>query len=988
MKKIFKKYIICFLFLCFMSLPLISEYVDAAPNGGYKLVNFKTKDASLNTNFTEVATGKAGYTNGHYGAEAAYLGTSGDKIKFKMAGVVGYVSKDEVQLVNMETQSDYDKYYTSFYKVEDGAIVHMISLDVYTSIYGRTTLGKNTVGLSNGTYYLSYDGHYFYPASLSGYKTMIDDYVAGNYSHAVNAGRPFYSYYQFLSHRTKTNYTAADIENYIKSKGYTRKIVDRNNKQPYESQLYGEQNSFINYQNAYGANALLMFSVAVNESDHGQSDIAARTNNIFGHAAYDSAPGASASGYDSVSNSILAHAKYFVSIDYMDPKDYLSRYQGGHLGSKASGFNIKYASDPYWAEKAVTYYYGFDKRYGFQDYGAYTLGIKTNHNVYNIYKEPNTSSNVIYNTGNNTDYSVVILGEVTGTTVNGSNKWYKIQADPVLNSNRTAFIQDVGEYNYDHNYAYIHSSSLDVILKNGVATLNKNYTITFNANGGVFTGNAGSKNVTVASGTLPQVENPTRTGYDFVGWNETIVPATSNKTYTAKWKVKTYDITFNANGGVFSDKATSRTVKANYSVKPVVDEPTREGYIFKGWTPTIETATKNTTYTAVWEKTVFYDVTFNADGGQFTNKKDTLVVSTAKGSIPKVESPIKDGYIFMGWTPKLTEATKETSYEAIWKKGTVEDVLTKKDGEFYLDYLKEVNGKLKIKGYHILKGVNNDLTTPLMYEFILKNQETGKEYTQVLSRMLDEKQMTIPILSSGGYTYKYAWFEDTIDLESVEPGDYTVYFRTRTDKYYAKSYVQNILFNEQITEYKAGFKYVTIINNYLNEKIPMEMIIREQKIGTKQTSYDVNQYSLFDQLSFENNKLHIIAASYSVGMDMRRTNTTMSREIIFENVETFKQKRFNVGSIDKPIYPISLVNADKFGKQKDRAWFDAVIDVSNLEPGTYAIYLSTKSNISDYGELSDLLFQDLSKSNAKINNKMYTFKLNENKRNRIELVVK
>ena len=984
------KYSVTFLvILCLFSIPLIVDFVSAAPSGGYKLVNFRTKSSSgINTSYTEAVTGEQGYTNGYYGADAVYLGTENGKVKFMQSGVIGYVNSWEVELLPMETQADYDKYYMSFYEVIDGSIVHKFATAVHGVSYGKATLGKNSIGLEVGKDYLSYDGHYFYPASLEGYKQMTDDYLSGNYSHAVNAGRPFYSYYQYLSHRSRTNYTQADIANYITNVlGYTSKVKDRYNLKNYESLLYGEQNTFINAQNAYGANALLMFGVAANESGYGRGSIALRTNNLFSHGAYDSAPGANADGYDTPADSINAHAKHFVSIDYMDPKDYMARYHGGHLGSKASGFNVKYASDPYWGEKAASQYYAFDKAYGFQDYGYYTLGIKTSTNNYNIYRSPDTSSNVLYNTTTITDYPVVILWEVTGTSINGNNKWYKIQTDPVLNSDRTAFVQDVGEYNYSNNYAYIHSSAIDVIVSQGVARINTTYNITFDANGGKFSDQTSSKTVNVQSGVTPTIENPTREGYDFVGWNETIVPATGNKTYKAQWKVKEYNITFDANGGEFKDGNKKRTVKTAYNQLPVVDEPIREGYIFKGWEPEVVAVTKEATYKATWESAIFYDVTFNADGGTFSNGKEELVVKTAEGTIPTVETPFKDGYIFIGWTPELTETTGPVSYEAIWKKGTVEDYLTEKDGEFYLDYLKVVDGKLKMKGYHIIKGINNDLRTPIIYELVLENQTTGKQYTQVLDRMIDEKEMTIPIMSDEGYNYKYAWFEDVIDLDNIEAGDYTAYFRSRTDNYYAKSYVQNMLLNEQTTQYNTDAKYVTITNNYMDENIPVEFIIRDEVLGVKETSYDVNQYSLFNQLTFENNKLHIIAASYSVGMDMRKGNTFMKREIIFENIKTFEQTRFDVGSLSTPIYPISLVVADQFGKQKDRAWFDKELDISKLPKGTYAIYLSTDSNISDYGELNDLLFSDLSKASATINGKKYHFELNEEKRNRIELVI-
>ena len=128
---------------------------------------------------------------------------------------------------------------------------------------------------------------------------MTDDVLSGTHEHAINASRPYYSYYQYLSHRSKTNYTAADIANYITNVlGYTSTVQDRYNIKGYESLLYGTQNTFISAQNAYGANAIMSYGVAYNESGGGRASIPLRTNNLYGHGAYDDAPGANADGYN------------------------------------------------------------------------------------------------------------------------------------------------------------------------------------------------------------------------------------------------------------------------------------------------------------------------------------------------------------------------------------------------------------------------------------------------------------------------------------------------------------------------------------------------------------------------------------------------------------------------------------------------------------------------------------------------------------------
>ena len=48
---------------------------------------------------------------------------------------------------------------------------------------------------------------------------------------------------------------------------------------------------FIQYQNEFGANALLMYATAANESGWGTSSFAINRNNLFGHQAYDSSTG-------------------------------------------------------------------------------------------------------------------------------------------------------------------------------------------------------------------------------------------------------------------------------------------------------------------------------------------------------------------------------------------------------------------------------------------------------------------------------------------------------------------------------------------------------------------------------------------------------------------------------------------------------------------------------------------------------------------------
>ena len=120
-------------------------------------------------------------------------------------------------------------------------------------------------------------------------------------------------------------------------------------------------------------------------------------------------------------------------------------------------------------------------------------------------------------------------------------------------------------------------------------------------------------------------------------------------------------------------------------------------------------------------------------------------------------------------------------------------------------------------------------------------------------------------------------------------------------------------------------------------------------------------------------------------MDLSK-NSNVERKIIFENTTTYQKYTYDLGSTDQGLYQVGTTLGDN--KSKDRAWFDANIDINSIPKGNYAIYISTSSNISDYGELTEVLGRDVSKAKAIINNKEYSFKIVDSKRYRLELEVK
>ena len=315
-----------------------------------KVVNFNTK-GNATTNYTD-SNGKSGYTNGAYGADAAYLGTTSDgNIKFMLAGVTGTVSVSDVELVDYSTVADK----VSYYKVSGGRLVHYISQNLNNAPSSTIDNGPAPSYLSQDTKYYSYDGHYFY----TDYGVMLSDYQSGcNGDSAVNSGNRFENYFQFLDMNSSTGYSADELNTILND---TLQSKGKNS----SSKLWDAGNLFVKYQNTYGVNALLSVGIAINESGWGTSSISQNKNNLFGLNAQDSNVG-NASSYYSVESCIIDFMKNWMAGGYLNDASW--KNFGEFLGNKGEGINVKYASDPYWGEKAAAHAWTLDENGDSRDY--------------------------------------------------------------------------------------------------------------------------------------------------------------------------------------------------------------------------------------------------------------------------------------------------------------------------------------------------------------------------------------------------------------------------------------------------------------------------------------------------------------------------------------------------------------------------------------------------------------------------------------------
>jgi uncharacterized repeat protein (TIGR02543 family) len=169
------------------------------------------------------------------------------------------------------------------------------------------------------------------------------------------------------------------------------------------------------------------------------------------------------------------------------------------------------------------------------------------------------------------------------------------------------------------------------------------YTVSFQSNGGSLVNPVTQDYATEVAAP----ENPTKTGYSFVGWftNEELTTPYSFSTMPAenivlfaKWDINQYTVTFDTDGG-----SDIMSITQDYNTIISIDDPEKEGYAFAHWSPEIpdRMPAGNMTVTAIWG----YTVTFSTDSESVI--EPTVVYQGGLLDLP--ETPQKQGHTFQGW---------------------------------------------------------------------------------------------------------------------------------------------------------------------------------------------------------------------------------------------------------------------------------------------------------------------------------------------------
>lgn len=485
--------------------------------------------------------------------------------------------------------------------------------------------------------------------------------------------------------------------------------------------------------------------------------------------------------------------------------------------------------------------------------------------------------------------------------------------------------------------------------------------------------------------TLAKAPDVKITKYNYYAENQAPVINAKDKTITQGKEFKELE-------GVTATDAEDGSITGKVTVKEntvKTDTPGTYKVTYEVTDNNNHTTTKTITVTVVEDekpvinandKKVNIGSTFNElNGVTATDKEDGDITKNIKVIKNTVMTEELGTYEV---TYQVTDSFNHTVEKTI--KISVEEIVREqKEASFFLDYLKEEDGKLKIKGYNSIKGINNDLQTNITYKIVYQNITTNVEYTHELERITDKNDISRPVYSEDNKDYTYSWYKGDLEIDGLPSGDYKIYIVSESDEYFSKTIVSNKVLRTQIAMYESE-KSITTRNNYLDKNLALELIVRDEKIAEKTTNSVYNQYNQYRTLEFKDEKLHIMGTSYAIGMNLNK-DAKVDRKIIFENTTTYEKYEYNLGSITNGLYEVGTTLGDNLSKT--RAWFDSTIDISNIQKGEYAIYISTSANVKDYSELNELLFRSLNDVILESNNKKYCFRINEQLRYRVELVV-
>ena len=176
--------------------------------------------------------------------------------------------------------------------------------------------------------------------------------------------------------------------------------------------------------------------------------------------------------------------------------------------------------------------------------------------------------------------------------------------------------------------------------------------LTVNPNGGTWQESTGEQSFSLDYNEEKEIADPTRTGYTFQNWEVTGADSTitekvfkmgtEDATIKAIWKANGYVVTIDPNGGTYDNSTSKKELSIDYDSSIKLDNPTRKGYTFVGWSISNGTLNGNefimnysgdVTITANWKvnsyKYIVYHNQQSVDGTAYNKVANDTVTDNA-----------------------------------------------------------------------------------------------------------------------------------------------------------------------------------------------------------------------------------------------------------------------------------------------------------------------------------------------------------------------
>ena len=353
----------------------------------------------------------------------------------------------------------------------------------------------------------------------------------------------------------------------------------------------------------------------------------------------------------------------------------------------------------------------------------------------------------------------------------------------------------------------------------------------------------------IKEGEVITLPTPKRTGYTFDYWYTTpgldfgtslrkTVEVNEDMTVYAGWFALDYNIEFITNCGIKVKKINALTDEQ--ITLPVIE---RGGYEFLGWYEDDELYTRTTmeprdiTLVAKWKK-VDHTVTLDLDGGTLDSKYLTQTIEhNATSSLP---TPIKAGYVFLGWYDNDKKYTSNTLI--------TDDLTLIAKWDLVSNYEKTYNVKYELDGGTLLNaktsysvGKETILGTPTKTGYVFLGWYDNKNYTGL-------KVEKITSSDFGDKTY-YACFVDTTKKLTVS------FLDSKGNVVSTKEVLYGQKVTEEVIEAEAYFELSWYLENEIydfNTPVTKDITLRAKWTILEDILHDLVPNRISDNIDLPN----------------------------------------------------------------------------------------------------------------------------------------